>query len=104
MKDIKALSEKVVYKRMTYQLLERTDKKAMYQHLTGDSINGYEVFSIKVIDQHKLKNSLSKFKNQPVSLSSIPQYLEQYPRDEDFGKSAWYCKTLSKAKDVYNGL
>lgn len=94
------LEDKLVLKNQVYTLIKRDEKKALYKH----NSNNYEVFKIKVVDNHANKLRFAKQRKQTLDLTNIPEFREVYPKDEDFGKTAWYITDLTKALKRYEDL
>lgn len=99
-KRVLKLEAEIESKNQTYVLIERTEKKALYKHNT----TGYEVFKIKTADNHVNKLRFAKQRNQTLDLTDVPELREVYPKDEDFGKTAWYITDLNNALKRYENL
>jgi hypothetical protein len=80
-----------------YKLVKRTEKTAMYsqQYIIDreiqDKIVGYEIFKIKITPAKEFKGVL------------FPER-EQFPRDEDFGQTAWTYSTLETTEKKFEEL
>jgi len=74
-----------------YKLVCRTDRKAVYCQYVNTNLQYYEVFIIR--------------KHGDIEIAGNKlEAAEQYPGDNDFGKTAWTCQTLEKAMERYNNL
>lgn len=92
---IKALKEEVNKNGFMYKLVKRNEDRAIYsQHTALGQTCAYEVFKIKKGKLHP-KSSEEDLKNYDLS--------ERFPRDEDFGKTAWTYPSLKKAEQAYIG-
>lgn len=98
---IQRLPENLKFNGFDYALVERTDYKAIYSQGHGDGIVAYEVFNTKVINNHQKILRLSKLTNTTPDLSKLPERVETFPRNEEFGVRAWTCRSLKEARDKY---
>lgn len=77
----------------TFKQLKRTGNVCLYARhdpdKPTDTMFGYEVFTVTVVPQ------TAKF-GTPGD--------EIYPRANTFGRTAWFCQTLERAQNVFNGL
>jgi hypothetical protein len=72
----------------TYRLIKRTNTKAFYK--SDDGV--MEIFKIEILPE------------QNIYGRDYPER-EKYPRDEDFGKSAWcYSSSVELAEAKYESL
>lgn len=84
---LKKLNNEITRNGCIYRLIERTATKAIYYQ---DNF-GFEVFKIRVVKPHpKAKKDCAEFEK-----------VEKFPSDQDFGRGAWYYKTLEEAKKKY---
>ena len=67
-----------------YTQVYRTDCEAIYEQRVSESCTAYEVFIIKKIPEKIIKGK-------------IIMAHERFPRNEDFGKSAWTYPNLTRA-------
>lgn len=81
---MRPLPQKLDYHGFSYTLICRTDKVAIYEQRVTEKIRYYEVFEIKKIPDKYIMGKL------------VPAH-EKWPRDEDFGYSAWTYYSLDKA-------
>jgi hypothetical protein len=96
--DIKKLPENIRKNGFDYRLVKRNDERAIYsQHAGLGQIISYEVFKIKLGDQHKAKERWAKLKNEPFNPDDYEKSYEKFPTNEDFGKTAWTYPTLEQA-------
>jgi len=89
------LSEIIKKNGFQYHLVERTKDKAIYSQLTGNKIESYEVFKIKVQEESK------------VIIACIERHFkhkEVFPGNEDFGKTAWCYRSKKFAMEHYKVL
>lgn len=72
-----------------YELIERSEYFAIYAQYIEDEIIAYEVFRIKI-----QKPRVGKFAGVEI------QFVEKelFPSNEDFGYTAFTCRTLEKAE------
>ena len=85
---MKLLENKIRKNRFDYNLVKRTTSSAIYsQHHEGDIIS-YEVFKVKKV------KSVEMFGN-------LVEAHEKFPSDNDFGITAWSCRTLEKANERF---
>lgn len=82
----------VIKKRLfEYNLIDREDHKAIYSQSYEGKVIAYEVFKVKVAKETELFGAI------------IPEH-EKFPGDNDFGVTAWSCKTYDKAIERYNNI
>lgn len=74
-----------------YKQMLRTDNVALYSQWDGGRIVCYEVFRIKIQKERKWKSK------------TFPRK-EVYPRNDDFGYSAWAPSSYERAESIYNRL
>lgn len=75
-----------------YRLLKRDERKAIYeQHTKDKKLVSYEVFKIRIGKEKKLNDTV------------IPER-ELFPRDKDFGVTAFSISKLNDALSKYNKL
>jgi hypothetical protein len=91
--NIKELPETIKKNGFSYILLTRTPKKAFYAQYCENVLIGWEVFQIRVRG--------AQF--SPLLRKSLDAY-EKFPRNSDFGKTAWtfqyYEAALSKYQEI----
>jgi hypothetical protein len=75
----------------TYTQVLREGRSCIYRQQVLEDLNYFEVFTVKVKPQALFKGKL------------IPER-EVFPYDEDFGKTAWCCKTYDEAKFRFKTL
>lgn len=75
----------------TYTLIRRDKNICIYQQGVAPDLFYYEVFKVKV-----KKGTIFKGKELPER--------ESFPKDEDFGSSAWTKRTLKEALVKFNEL
>lgn len=86
---MKQLAEKLTKNGFVYELVKRNDYKAIYSQTTQDGqLLGYEVFRIRKNKQWEMHGKVF-----PAA--------ETFPTDNDFGITAWSCRTLERAKERY---
>jgi hypothetical protein len=73
----------------TYEMVKRTDDVAIYAQYIEDEIIAYEVFIIE-----KVKESTKTIQGRQVTFRGG----EKFPGNEDFGYTAYTCRTLEKAE------
>lgn len=90
-KHLLHLPLKLRYLGSDYIQVCRGGRSCINQQLFEGKTVGFEVFKIK---------------QQPESLlyGKIIKAHERWPKNEDFGKTAWTCCTLDEARDRYNEL
>lgn len=74
-------------KKGTFRQLKRSDRIALYEQYIDDQLRAFEVFLIK-------KHNGFTFPNGKVKEPG-----EAYPRDEDFGLTAWSIG-ISQSKEI----
>jgi len=75
----------------TYTQVLREGRSCIYHHEVTENVQYFEVFTVKVKPETVFKEKV------------IPKR-EVFPCDEDFGKTAWSCKTLERAMFHFNKL
>ena len=75
----------------TYTKVLREGRKAIYGQMYCQGIEYFEVFTIKESRQRELNGKILPAK-------------ELFPANEDFGKTAWCCRTLPEAMERYNRI
>lgn len=75
----------------TYTQVLRTGEVFIYRQQVLEDLNYFEVFTVKVKPQTLFKGKL------------IPER-EVFPYDEDFGKTAWSCRTFEEAEVIFKKL
>jgi hypothetical protein len=75
----------------TYTQVLRDGKVCIYEQLVAEELKYYEVFVVKI-------KPAAFFKGK-----EIPER-EVFPYDEDFGNSAWNCRTLEDAMVRFDEL
>lgn len=88
MKKLDTVIKKSVFE---YNLIEREDNKAIYSQSYEGEIIAYEVFKVKVAKEIELFGTI------------VPEH-EKFPGDNDFGVTAWSCKTYEKALERYHNI
>lgn len=83
---------------LNYNQVQRTDKVALYSRSRDGRTMDYEVFFIKV----EPKGKVTKFPGGVVKVA--PDDKELYPSTGQFGKIAWTCGDLARAKKKFNEL
>jgi hypothetical protein len=99
---IEKLPEIIKSRHGYYHLIERTDACAIYAK--DKPVSCYEVFKIRKIDPKKSAESFEKMNGRKYDISALPDIKEKYPKDDDFGKTAWTYKTLSEAVEKFKFL
>ena len=74
-----------------YTLVLREGNKAIYEQTVTTKIKYFEVFKIRTRPERYFKGKLF-----PAG--------EVFPSNEDFGKTAWTCRTYEKAMERFNSL
>jgi len=74
-----------------YRLVERTQTKAIYEQTDGADVVAYEVFIVHTAIA-------------PAGWPNAGEEFERFPGNEDFGKTAWSCSSLCKAKHRYSKI
>lgn len=100
MKETMFLPEAIIYNRFNYKLVERNDDFAIYEQWNHGVVKCYEVFKIKKIDGSKMNNPHFK----EIEWTKNYQFKEKFPKDEDFGYTAWTYKTVDDARKKYQSL
>jgi hypothetical protein len=69
----------------TYVQVLRDKRSCIYEQRVDETLSYFEVFNIKI--------------KQPQKYKSGKEYPERevFPSNEDFGKTAWSCRTLEDA-------
>lgn len=75
----------------TYTLVCREGNVAIYEQRVSEKVKYYEVILIKIRPEQLFKNV-------------IREAHEVFPCNEDFGKTAWSCRTLADAMNRFNAL
>ena len=75
----------------TYVLYQKGNKTMIYEQRVGSKIIAYEVFKRKINPARVFKEFVFPAK-------------ERFPRDEDFGYTAWACRTKKRALKRFNEL
>lgn len=88
---MKLLQTEFTKKGTTYKQLEKNERYVLYQCTTTEGCTYYEIFKYRV-------------KPYPIQWESTntngyTQY-EVYPSDEEFGRCAWCCSSLDRAKKM----
>ena len=79
-------------KKTHYEQLYRDDTTALYQCTDHDGDVYFEIFRIKT----------SPAKSYPMGdLEIMHQEIERYPKDDDFGGTAWCTRDFIKAQKIY---
>ena len=93
MDPVQPLKEKLRKNTFNYELLLRSDFKALYKQSDGNIQIGYEVFKIRIRETrfHPIANKVITAK-------------EKFPSNDDFGKTAWSYKRLEDAMKKYNSI
>ncbi len=86
-----ALPPKLALNGYSYTQVLRKGLKAIYEQRVGGKTAGFEVFTIKVLPRKEL------FGKTLVER-------ERFPRNEDFGYSAWTFKTKETALKKFNEI
>lgn len=89
---MKSLPTKNIKKEYTYTLVERDEDRAIYSQSRGQKIYAYEVFIIKKQNAGKVN-----FGGNLVDIEDK----EKFPKNEDFGKTAWTYKTIDEARKKF---
>lgn len=91
---MKMIPETFSLRGMKYRLLERTDKKALYEQQSKEFniITGYEVHIIR----HR-KGGFSSFAGKKF----VSKDREILAGDEEFGKYAWTFPGVSEAREFF---
>lgn len=92
---MKLLESQIKKNGFTYNIVERTQNKAIYSQNKKSKILAYEVFRIK-----RRKASSTKFDGKFVYFEAR----ESFPSNEDFGKTAWSYPSLAEAKKKYHAI
>lgn len=87
---IRELESKIKYKGFEYVIVDKGPLKYIYAQKSGDVIVAYEVFEIKRVKPNPMYSNYQEY-----------DFVEKFPRDEDFGKWAWSFKTLDEARKVF---
>jgi hypothetical protein len=74
-----------------YTQVLRKGKKAIYEQTITSEIKQYEVFKIRTRPDKIFKGNL-------ICGGEV------FPGNEDFGKSAWSCRTYDKALERFNNI
>lgn len=88
MKKLDNVIKKSVFE---YVQIAREDHKAIYSQSYEGKIIAYEVFKVKLAKETELFGTI------------IPEH-EKFPGDNDFGVTAWSCKSLDKAMERYHKI
>ena len=86
-----ALPSKLTLNGYSYTRVLRKGSKAIYEQRVGQKAVSFEVFIVKVLPRKEL------FKKTLVKR-------EKFPRNEDFGYSAWTYRTKAKALKKFNEI
>lgn len=78
-----------------YDQVDRNEYAAIYAQKIGEMVVGYEVFEVR-----QQKEGSMVLGGVTVELKAK----ELFPGDNEFGKTAWSCKKLSQAKEIFAGL
>jgi hypothetical protein len=89
--DLPTLSSELSYHSFKYTRICRGVRSYVYQQTLGKETIGYEVFLIRIQHEAALYG-----KSYPAR--------ERWPKDGDFGKTAWSFWTLEEAMDKFNTL
>lgn len=81
---MRALPLNKQYNGYNYTQVVRNGKAAIYEQTVGANCQYYEVFAIKNLPEKVIKDTI------------IPER-EQWPKDEDFGYTAWTMRSVDKA-------
>lgn len=102
-KTVKKKRPKVrIYTKMvTYELLERTTKKALFEVIENDQPIGFEVFKITFSN---LSDIWHRIGTRAQDLSYTKPNYHSYLDTQIFGENGWYFKTLKDAIKKYGLL
>ncbi len=93
--DMMTLESKIRKNGFVYELVERNDRVAIYAQYIEDEIIAYEVFIIR-----NRKESVRKVGDKTFTYSGG----EKFPCNEDFGYTAYTCRTLERARSRFAEL
>ena len=88
---MKKLDNVILKKGFVYELICRDNNKAIYSQSFQGKIISYEVFKIKVV-------------KESVIFGKTVEEHEKFPSDNDFGITAWSCRSIDKARNIYDSL
>ncbi len=75
----------------TYTQVLRTDRTCIYEQPIAENLKYYEVFTVRISPERFFKGKL------------FPES-EVFPGNEDFGKTAWSCRSYEDALTRFNDL
>jgi hypothetical protein len=86
---MRELSLTVIKYGFNYEQMERTEKYAVYKQtfIKTGTVHGFEVFKIMISKDYVLSGS-------------HVEGGECFPHNEAFGKWAWSCNTILRAKEI----
>lgn len=88
MKKLDSVIRKSIF---TYELVDRTESRAIYSQSYDGKIISWEVFKIKIAKDGEI-------------LGRFIEGGERFPSDNDFGVTAWSINNFDKAMMKYNEL
>lgn len=88
---MKSLSPRERKNGFDYNLVIREGNVAIYRQEVSEKTKYYEVFKVKTRPERTYKGV-------------IREAHEIFPRNNDFGLTAWSCRTLDEAKEIFNHL
>lgn len=89
--EVEILPAKLRFHGFTYTQICRGQRSCVYEQTVSPKINYYEVFKLRI--QH------------PATLKGVfYPARERWPKDEDFGYTAWTCRTLERAMERFNEI
>ena len=92
---IKKLKPVIQKNKFSYHLLVRENHKAIYEQKDDEITIAFEAFKVKLGKYSDYQKSLSPTDND---------FYESFPKDEDFGKTAWTYRTLTDAMKKYESI
>ena len=93
MDSVQRLKETLRKNTFDYELLLRSNFKAIYIQSDGLIPVGFEVFEIRIRGSY-----INRFTGEQMPPA------ERFPANEDFGKTAWPYRRLKDAMKKYNSL
>jgi hypothetical protein len=101
--DIKRLPDIVKKNGYTYKLVKRTNERLLYaQYADNGKIYSYELFFNLIKPYRDSMVAMAKRRNLDCDYSTLPEWYEVFPSDEEFGDRAWCFPNLTIAEKAFN--